>query len=147
MPPVSAANDGYARAVRTKPTVTVGSKVIESTSTSLKASSRPKEFHIYLGNLDLDTTEEQIKNYAESTSVPIRILSCEIVHSKRFVEERALAAHVVINANDKDKAFQSQSWPADVIMRPWRRPKRYSQWGDDKMVYTERLSRVFRLSY
>jgi hypothetical protein len=108
----------------------VGTKTVESSS--LKASSKPRVFHLYIGNLDLDATPEKICSYVEANNVPVRILSCEIVHSSRFKEERALAAHVAINALDKDNAFSPLSWPCDVVIRPWRRLRQpRPDWGDD----------------
>jgi hypothetical protein len=124
MPPLTAFS-GSGRRYRAPPVI--GSKV--SDGATLKASQRPKEFHLYVGNLELDTTSEKIKDYIADSRVPIRLLSCEIVHSKRWAEPRALAAHVIVNSLDKDKALSADSWPNEIIVRPWRKPKIRDAWA------------------
>ena len=122
---------GAKQLTRTRMAPVVDSKTIDSATLSLKSSSRPREFHLHLSNLDLDTTEDKIRSYVESNGMPVRILFCDIAHSERFKKEKASAAHVVINAMDMDKAFSSQCWPCDVVAKPWRCRQDMSSWHGD----------------
>ena len=115
--PLSSQTTGYGaeQSIRTRKASVMGFKTFDSATSLLKSSSCQKESHLYLGNLDLDAMKSKIHSYVESNSMPVCILSCDLVHDKRFKEERALAAHVVINAMNKDKAFSSQCWPCDIV--------------------------------
>jgi RNA recognition motif-containing protein len=86
----------YANVLRKKPVVR---SRIESKS-SIKASSVPEEFHLHLSNLDLETTAAEVRNYFKKNSIPVRILDCEIVHSKKFDKPRCLSAHVTNDARN-----------------------------------------------
>ena len=99
----------YDRVARKPPVV--GSKVIEHSS--IKACLKPKEFHIHLGNLDINTASDIIKDYIKKSNIPIRILECEIIRSKRI-------ANLTIKATNKDKVFESDIWLGDVTVRPWK---------------------------
>ena len=57
--------------------VMVGSMHVDNST--FKASSKPREFRLYLGNIELDTSVEEITKYVECNNVPVRILSCDIV--------------------------------------------------------------------
>ncbi len=127
LPAVSSSQTGFQNKHLGRRPLVVGSKRLDQST--LRASQKPKEFHLHVGNLDLNTTEDQVKDYVAASGTNLRILSCEIVHSKRWSEQRSLSAHVIINANDRDLAFSSECWPLDVTVRPWRRPKRDS-WYD-----------------
>jgi hypothetical protein len=113
-----------------RPTV-IGSKRVENAA--FKASTKPREFHLHLGNLELNTTADQIKDFVDNNNIPICILSCEIVRSTRWEEPRSLSAHVVINILDKEKALVPESWPDDVTVRPWRQRRSHqtTTWGDE----------------
>ncbi len=106
----------YAKVARKPPVV--GSKAVQQSS--MKASSKPREFHIHLGNLELDTTPTSILDYMKESKVPIRVLDCEILQSSRVAKPRCLSAHMIIDARDKDQAFVADNWPGEVTIRPWR---------------------------
>jgi hypothetical protein len=88
----------------------------------LKASDVPRPFDLYVGNLDVDSTAEQVKENLMLHK--LRVLSCDIVRSSRFTDVRSVAAHVVLDARDKDKAFNPEFWPSDLTVRPWRHARR-----------------------
>jgi hypothetical protein len=113
-------NGSYAQAARKAPMV--GSKVIPNAS--LKASSKPREHHVHVGNLDMGTTPESIKMFFEEQKIPIRLLDCEIIHS-RHPKPRCLSAHITIDARDKDNAYIANNWPGDTTVRPWRHHRGY----------------------
>ena len=96
----------YAQAA-CKPPV-VGSKPIGQSS--IKASTKPREFHIHLGNLDFGTTSDTIISYIRDSGV-IRELDCEIIQSKRVDKLKCVSAHVTIDARDRDKGFDAANWP------------------------------------
>ena len=75
---------------------------------------------MHLGNLELDTSAEEKMKYVECNNVPVRILSYDIVQSTRWKEPRSLSAHVVVNLLDKEAALNPESWPNDMMVRPWR---------------------------
>ena len=91
----------------------------KDSSSCLKASAKPREFHLYIGNLDIDTKSDFIQQCIVEKGTNIRVLSSDIVRSSRFEHLRSVAAHVVIDARDKDKALQPDSWPEDITIRPW----------------------------
>jgi hypothetical protein len=129
LPPLQAAPAAANSASETRQS-TRRQPVVGTSSSSdqqLRASQQPREFHLYLGNLDVNTTEDGIKAYVQMKNNPVRVLSCEIVRSTRpNIQQRAVAAHVVINQLDKTKAFDPQIWPSDVTIRAWRQPKSHS---------------------
>ena len=87
--------------------VVVGSKRVDNST--FKASSRPHEFHLHLGNLELDTSADEITKYVECNNVPVGILSCDIVQSTRWKEPRSLSAHVVVNLLHKEAALNPEN--------------------------------------
>jgi hypothetical protein len=122
--------DSYASVARSKKQAVVGSCNIaasDSLSDQLKASALPRETHIYVGNLDLGTTVEQIKNYAEKKG--IRVMKCDIVRSKRFANPRSVAAHITIDSRDREGAFLADKWPTDTTIRSWSQPRRHVDWS------------------
>ena len=87
---------------RVKPMV--GTKQVESSGQrKLKASSEPRGFHIYIGNLDLLAQSSDVEDYLKDAN--IKVLSCELLRSSRISDDyvpRAASAHVVIDVTDKD---------------------------------------------
>ena len=107
---------------RVKPIV--GTKQVESSGQcKLKASSEPRGFHIYIGNLDLSSQSSDVEDYLKDAN--IKVLSCKLLHNSRISDDyvpRAASAHVVIDVTDKDKALNSATWQAGIVVRPWRFP-------------------------
>jgi hypothetical protein len=52
-----------------------------------------------------------ILDYINEGNIPLRILSCEMVHSTRTTKPKSVSAHVVIDAIDKEKVFNPDYWP------------------------------------
>ena len=105
---------------RVKPIV--GTKQVESScQCKLKASSEPRGFHIYIGNLDLSAQSSDVEDYLKDAN--IKVLSCELLRSSRISDDyvpRAASAHVVIDVTDK--ALNSATGQAGIVVRPWRFP-------------------------
>ncbi len=113
---------------KSRPKPVVGSKSSGAGIGSVfRASQQPKEFHLYIGNLDVNASEEGIREFLLDNNIAIHLLSCEIVKSSRTSNLRAVAAHAVIDRRDKDLAFEADSWPEGVVIRPWRQPRRQQQ--------------------
>ena len=53
-------------------------------------------------------------------NVLVRVLDCEIIHSKRFAKPYCVSAHIIIDARDKDNALMAENWPGDITMCAWR---------------------------
>ena len=106
----------------------IGSKKVKNAV--LKTSSKPREFHVYLGNFELGITTDTIRKYIEVNKVSIRLLHSEVVSSARWHNARVSAAHVVVDPLDKDTPLYSDSWPDNVTENPWRqrRTERTSTW-------------------
>ena len=100
----------------------------------MKASSKPREFHIHLGNLEPNTTSASILDYMKDSKVPIHVLNCEILYSSRVMKPRCLSAYMIIDAWDMDQAFIADNWPGEVIIRPWKvyRSRVYGQRVNDE---------------
>ena len=88
-----------------KPPVVGSKQPLNNSSNQLKVSGRPKEFHLYVGNLDPSSTMEQIRD--NLTWHGVCVLPCDIIKSSHFSDLRSVAALVVIDAKDKDTAFSS----------------------------------------
>ena len=59
------------------------------------------------------------------------------LRSSRFSDVRSVTAHIILDARDKNKAFNPEFWPSESTVRPWRRPRRrkdsWSIWdGNDE---------------
>ena len=125
-----------------KPPVVGSKQPLNNSSNQLKASGRPKEFHLYVGNLDPSSTMEQIRD--NLTPHGVRVLSCDIVKSSRFTDLRSVAAHVVIDAKDKDTAFSSIIWPTAVTIRSWRQQR---QRNDNSSQYKDFNTDLYENDY
>ena len=125
IPPLSNSRQQLTAEIRrVKPIV--GTKQVESSDQcKLKASSEPRGFHIYVGNLDLSTQSSDIEDYLKDAK--IKALSCELLQNSRVSNDyipRAASAHVVIDFTDKNKALNSATWQASIVVRPWRFPRK-----------------------
>ena len=107
----------------------------KSSTFTLKASIKPKEFHLYIINLDVDTEATFIEQCVDEKGSQISVLDAEIVKSKRFNRVRSVAAHVIIDVKDKAKARDPENWPEGVKICPWRQKRQsedmHSKYGSD----------------
>ena len=78
------------------------------------------EFHLYMGNLDVDTEESFVEKCVKESGSGINIISCKMVPSKRFMLIGSIAARVVIDAKDRHKALEAGNWYEGITIRPWR---------------------------
>lgn len=121
--------------VRKPPVVGTKSADVGGAAGRLKASDIPRTFDLYVGNLDVHSTPEQVKENLVFHN--LRVISCDIVRSSRFSDVRSVAAHIILDAWDKEKVFNPEFWPSESIVRPWRRSRRrrvsWNAWdGDDE---------------
>lgn len=79
----------------------------------LWVSQQPREFHLYLGNLDVAITEDDLKEYIGQNNNAVRVLSCEIVRIARPGTLRAVAAHVSHQCAGQSQSIRS----ADLASR------------------------------
>ena len=55
-------------------------------------------------NLDVDTEESFVEKCVKESGSGINIISCKLVRSKRFTRIRSIAAHIVIDTKNRQKA-------------------------------------------
>ena len=95
----------------------VGTKQVESSGQcKLKASSEPRGFHIYVGNLDLSAQSSAVEDYLKDAN--IKVLSCELLRNSRISDDyvpHVALAYFVIDVMDKDKALNSATWQAGAV--------------------------------
>jgi hypothetical protein len=87
----------------------------------LKPSSRPRELHICVGNLDVGLSAESVKSYIEKKGV--KVFKSDILISRRFDNPRCCAAHVVVDNKFKERVLMSDFWPEDISVRLWHFPR------------------------
>jgi hypothetical protein len=68
--------------------------------------------------LDVNTESDFVKQCVLENGSGFSIMSSEIVRSSRTDRYRSVAANVVIDAKDKNKALDAGSWPEGIIIRP-----------------------------
>ena len=106
---------------------------VSATLNRLRASGIPRSFDSYVSNLEVNSTAEQMKENLMLHNQ--RVILCDIVRSSRFSDVRSVAAHIILDAWDKDNAFNPEFWPSEYIVCPWKRPRRrkdsWSAWDDD----------------
>jgi hypothetical protein len=79
----------------------------------VKASGRKSGWHINVGNLSKDTTNEMIVNQLQD--VDVEVLSCKLFDKKK----ESLSAHIVVPVDKKDLALSSATWTEGVRVRDW----------------------------
>ena len=82
-------------------------KIAKADNFTLKASVQTKEFHLYMGNLDVDAEESSVEKCIKESGSGINIISYEMVRSKRFTCIRSIAAYIMIDAKDRQEALQA----------------------------------------
>ena len=73
----------------------------------------------------MSAQSSDVEDYLKDAN--IKVLSCELLRSSRVSDDyvpRAALAHVVIDVTDKDKAPNSVTWQAGIVVRPWRFPRK-----------------------
>ena len=83
----------------------IGSKVQSHGSSGLKASTILKQIHLYVGNLDVDITTEQVKEFVRLIDPANRLHHNELIRSSRLFNPRSISAHIAISGIDKEKVL------------------------------------------
>jgi hypothetical protein len=104
---------------RQRPKPIVGANNFARAS-GLKASAVPRQIHLYVGNLDINTTTEEIEEFVREVDPAIRLHHNEIVRSTRFSEPRCISAHISVSGIDREKVLCAELWPEEITIRPWR---------------------------
>ncbi len=79
----------------------------------VKASGRVRGWHIYVGNLSIETTNEMITSQLKEVNV--EVLSCKLFDKKKD----ALSAHIVVPMDKKEVALSPATWTEGVRVRNW----------------------------
>ena len=79
-----------------------------------------KSAWLYVGKLDQDTTEEDIRDYLKENGVTGKI-NCDLVNER----PGSRAFKIGIPLQDLELVHDGNFWPKDVICRPFRQPWRY----------------------
>lgn len=133
LPPLSDNNGPVARGAGSSNFVSkkpiVGTKAIANgVQSKLKASTAPRPFHIYVGNLDVSSAPSDVEDSLKE--VGIKVLSCEFLRKSNVRDDfspRSHSARITVDFSDKDKALLPSTWEAGIFVRPWRMPRRYKE--------------------
>ncbi len=116
--PASSSSNGYTRqSFRVKPTV--GSKN-SAHGSGLKASTIPRQVHLFVGNLDVNTTKEEVAEFVRQVDPAIRLHHNELIRLSRYSDLRCISAHISVSGIDKEKVLNADLWPEEVTIRPWK---------------------------
>jgi hypothetical protein len=75
---------------------------------------------VYVGNLDVDTTIEEVEEFVRQVDPTIKLHHHELIHSSRFSDPRCISAHISVSGIDREKVFCAELWPEEVTIRPWK---------------------------
>ena len=77
-------------------------------------SKKRDSWDLYIGNLQMNTTELQITSYMKSSGVDV--VKCLMLSSKK---EGTKSARITIPSESKTVVFDSSFWPENVKVRSW----------------------------
>jgi hypothetical protein len=92
-------------------TKTTNNKIVAS------SSSASKTWHVFIGHLNKDTNETQLKEYLEDNGISVVEIS-QIKATKTW-HEKSSAFRVSIALKDKDSIMNCDIWPDNVEVRDW----------------------------
>ena len=91
---------------------------------SIKASLKPKELHIYLGNTDISTSSDQVKKISKKIIFISECLRVKSSIAKRLPILNASQLTIdycdALFTSNKDKVFKSDILPSNGTVHPWR---------------------------
>lgn len=76
-----------------------------------------KSWHLFVGRLAPDTTEENLKRHLEENG--ISVASCRMLERKEKWQEKHAAFKVVIHYDLVNAAFDEDLWPSGAEVRDW----------------------------
>lgn len=84
----------------------------------LKAAKQKRTFHVYVGNLDRGTSDNEVRKYLNDRAV--EVMTCELVDSGvEHWDERPSSFHVEIDYAKKDEVMKDTFWDLGVKVRQW----------------------------
>jgi hypothetical protein len=95
----------------------VGSRRVSGSSAKITASSENKLWHIYIGRLGKDTTEEDLKSYLEDNSIIVS--EVRKLKATQDWQQKSSAYRVSIAFSCKDIVMDDKLWPNNVDVRDW----------------------------
>ena len=105
--------DGFQKVEKKKKTRKniVGSKRMEGSRGIVKGASRSAD--IYLGNCDLDVTEDAISQYINE-EINVKVIKCELLSSKNV---NCKSFKITMNVNEREKLLLPEVWPEGIVCR------------------------------
>ena len=84
----------------------------------LKAAKQKRTFHVYVGNLDRGTSDNEVRKYLNDRAV--EVMTCELVDSGvEHWDERPSSFHVEIDYAKKNEVMKDTFWDLGVKVRQW----------------------------
>jgi hypothetical protein len=99
----------------TKENVTDGKK-------NLKAAKSKRTWHIYVGNLDKETTANDMRDFFKDNDV--EVFTCDPLGDGHW-DERPASFHVEVDYTRKDLIMDESFWDVGVKVRNWSFPKKH----------------------
>ena len=90
-----------------------------SQSDKLKAvpANGPKLWHVFVGRLVPDTSEEDLSDFLNEAGIEVH--RCSLLKPKEEWQKKYAAFRVQISIKDKDNVFDKVQWPAGADLRDW----------------------------
>jgi len=88
-----------------------------STDLKVKAVTGSKEWHIFAGRLDPQTTTDDVTELLASKN--ISVVRCKMLKKTEDWHHKYAAFRVVVDVVDKDNVFDDCAWPVGADVRDW----------------------------
>jgi len=95
----------------------VGTRRVSTSTSKLMPSTDKKLWHIYIGKLSKETSDEDIKSYLEEND--IKVSEVRKLKATQEWQEKSSAFRVSIDLSCKDSVMEDKLWPSDVDVRDW----------------------------
>jgi hypothetical protein len=88
-------------------------------ATRIKAQTEEKEksWHLFVGRLAPDTTEDELKGHLEDNG--ISVINCRLLERKEKWQEKYAAFKVIVKRVDSNAIFDEGIWPTGADIRDW----------------------------
>ena len=108
-----------------------GAKV--NNGNSIAGTPTPRTIDIFIGGIDPKVSTDSLSKYLQNA------VSCHPVDIKsNRVNTFNQSFLVTINATDKNKIFNPESWEKNIIVKPFRHPRTSDNYIDSHLTNTER---------
>ena len=88
-----------------------------SADMKVKAVVGRKEWHLFVGRLDPETSADDVSDMLTSTN--ISVISCKMLKKTEAWHQKYAAFRVVVDVGDKDNVFDDGVWPVGADVRDW----------------------------